>query len=364
MKTFNTDHPLRVAVAGASGYAGAELVGLLLGHPGVSLEALYVSEASLDAGRPIGEIDGRLIGRTDLTLSPLSDPAAAARLPGGGRLDAVLLCTDHAVSASLAPKFLEAGVTVLDLSGAFRLSDPDAYPRFYGFAHERPELLWEAVYALGEWVDRSELAEARLIALPGCYPTAAQLALRPLLAAGLLDPAMKPVIDAVSGVSGAGRKARLSSAFCEVSLAAYGIFTHRHRPEIEEHLGAGVVFNPHLGSFRRGILETITARLAPGIDPAAGAQALSEAYRQAYLERPLVRVREAGVLPKLGDVTGTPFCDIGFAVSEDGDVVLVSAIDNLVKGAAGQAVQVMNLRFGFHETAGLLPSFPTVPAGR
>ena len=339
---------LKAAVVGASGYAGTELTGLLLGHPGVELTALYVSAGSVDAGRPVAEIDGRLEGRTDLTLTPLSDPAAAAQ-----GLDLVFFCTEHEVSAKLAPVFLDTGAVVFDLSGAFRLSDPAAYPKYYKFEHANPELLDVAVYALGEYVDRELLAAARLVSLPGCYPTASQLALRPLIDAGLLDPAQKPVIDAVSGVSGAGRKAKLSSAFCEVSLSAYGVFTHRHRPEIEEHLGTRVIFTPHLGPFKRGILATITARLAPGADAAA----VRAAYENAYEGRPLVRVKKT--LPKLGDVVGTSFCDVGFAVSDDDpqqgkDIVVVCAIDNLLKGAAGQAVQVMNLRFGFNETTALI----------
>lgn len=334
---------LRAAIVGASGYAGSELAGLLLRHPGVDLVALYVSAGSADAGKPIAEIDGRLFGRTDLALTPLSDPEAAAQ-----GLDMVFLATEHAVSASLAPVFTAAGVVVLDLSGAYRLSDPADYPKYYSFEHAHPELLKDAVYSLGEFVDRDRLKTTKLVSLPGCYPTASQLALKPLLDAGLLDPAVRPVIDAVSGVSGAGRKAKISNVFCEVSLSAYGIFTHRHRPEIEEHLGSRVIFNPHLGSFKRGILATITAKLASGADAAA----VKDAYARAYDGKPLVRVRPA--LPKLDDVVNSSFCDIGYKVAEDGYIVIVSAIDNLLKGAAGQAVQVMNLRFGFPETTALL----------
>ena len=189
------------------------------------------------------------------------------------------------------------------------------------------------------------------MSLPGCYPTASQLALKPLIDAGLLDPAVKPVIDAVSGVSGAGRKAKLNSAFCEVSLSAYGVFTHRHRPEIEEHLGRRVIFTPHLGCFKRGILTTITARLAPAAQGEKAREKIAAAYASAYTGKPLVRLRDT--LPKLDDVTYLPFCDIGFTTDGE-DVVIVSAIDNLMKGAAAQAVQVMNLKFGFSETTALL----------
>ena len=337
---------LTAAVVGASGYAGSVLTGLLLNHPHVTVTHLYVSERSADAGKSVAAIDARLTGRTDLTLEPLTDPAAAAQ-----DLDMVFLATDHAVSAALAPVFTAAGCTVFDLSGAYRLADPADYPKYYGFEHAAPECLRRAVYALAEFVDPEKLRAADLVSLPGCYPTASQLALKPLIDAGLLDPAVKPVIDAVSGVSGAGRKAKLNSAFCEVSLSAYGVFTHRHRPEIEEHLGRRVIFTPHLGCFKRGILATITARLAPAAQGEKAREKIAAAYASAYTGKPLVRLRDT--LPKVDDVTYLPFCDIGFTTDGE-DVVIVSAIDNLMKGAAAQAVQVMNLKFGFTETAALL----------
>ena len=337
---------LTAAVVGASGYAGSVLTGLLLNHPHVTVTHLYVSERSADAGKSVAAVDARLTDRTDLTLEPLTDPAAAAQ-----NLDMVFLATDHAVSAALAPVFTAAGCTVFDLSGAYRLADPADYPKYYGFEHAAPERLKRAVYALAEFVDPEKLRAADLVSLPGCYPTASQLALKPLIDAGLLDPAVKPVIDAVSGVSGAGRKAKLTSAFCEVSLSAYGVFTHRHRPEIEEHLGRRVIFTPHLGCFKRGILATITARLAPAAQGEKAREKIAVAYASAYAGKPLVRLRD--LLPKLDDVTYLPFCDIGFTTDGE-DVVIVSAIDNLMKGAAAQAVQVMNLKFGFAETAALL----------
>ena len=340
---------IRAAVVGASGYAGSELTRFLLAHPAVELTHLYVSAASSDAGRAIAEIDGRLFGRTQLVLEPMTDPAAAAQ-----GLDAVFLATEHIVSAALAPIFAAQGAVVFDLSGAYRLPNASDYPKFYGFEHKHPELLDRAVYALGEFVDRGKLRAARIVSLPGCYPTASQLALKPLIDAGLLAADFKPVIDAVSGVSGAGRKAKIGNVFCEVSLSAYGVFTHRHRPEIEAHLGRPVIFTPHLGPFKRGILATITVKLAPGLgDQSQAREKIQQAYESAYAACPLVRLRPA--LPKLDDVVNLPFCDIGFSVDEEaGYAVVVSAIDNLIKGAAGQAVQVMNLRFGFPETKGLL----------
>lgn len=337
---------LRAAIVGASGYAGSILCGLLLRHPGVELTALYVSEKSLDAGKRIVEIDARLAGKTDLTLTPLTDVAAAA-----AGLDIVFLATDHAVSARVAPLFIEAGVRAFDLSGAFRLSDPSDYPKYYGFEHESTLTLRTAVYALAEFTEPAQLKKTLMISLPGCYPTASQLALKPLIDAGVLDTAFPPVIDAVSGVSGAGRKAKLSNAFCEVSLAAYGVFTHRHRPEIEEHLGQRVIFTPHLGPFKRGILATITARLAQ--EPRSTKESLTALYRKVYAGKPLVRIKDT--LPQLGAVQELPYCDIGCTVDEKGEyVVIVSAIDNLLKGAAAQAVQVMNLTYGFEETEALL----------
>ena len=340
-----TEAKLAAAIVGASGYAGTELTGLLLRHPNVELKHLFVSEKSADAGKAISEIDARLTGRTPLKLEALADPTAAAE-----DVDIVFLATDHAVSAAVAPVFNAAGCVVFDLSGAYRLSNPADYPKYYGFEHASPEYLKKAVYSLGEFVDVGALQATDLVSLPGCYPTASQLALKPLIDAGLLDPAVKPVIDAVSGVSGAGRKAKLSSAFCEVSLSAYGVFTHRHRPEIEEHLGRRVIFTPHLGAFKRGILATITARLSPATAGAAAHEKIAAAYQATYDGKPLVRLRKG--LPKLDDVTQLPFCDIGFTTDGE-DVIIVSAIDNLLKGASAQAVQVMNLKFGFPETTAL-----------
>ncbi len=184
--------------------------------------------------------------------------------------------------------------------------------------------------------------------MPGCYPTAAQLALKPLIDADLLDLNQWPVINATSGVSGAGRKAAISNSFCEVSLQPYGVFTHRHQPEIATHLGADVIFTPHLGNFPRGILETITCRLKPGVSQVQVAQAL----QQAYAHKPLMRLYDKGV-PALKNVVGLPFCDIGFAVQGE-HLIIVATEDNLLKGAAAQAVQCANIRFGYAETQSLI----------
>lgn len=332
---------LNTLIVGASGYAGVELVTYLNRHPHMNITALTVSAQSPDAGKLISDLHPQLKGIVDLPLQAMSDISEFSDV------DVVFLATAHEVSHDLAPQFLAAGCTVIDLSGAFRVNDSDFYQRYYGFTHQHPHLLEQAVYGLAEW-QRDALKTAQLIAVPGCYPTAAQLALKPLIDADLLDLTQWPVINATSGVSGAGRKASVSNSFCEVSLQPYGIFTHRHQPEIASHLGAAVIFTPHLGSFPRGILETITGRLKPTVT----AQQIAETFKKAYGDKPLVRLYEKGV-PALKSVVGLPFCDIGFAVQDD-HVIIVAAEDNLLKGAASQAVQCLNIRFGFAETQSLI----------
>jgi N-acetyl-gamma-glutamyl-phosphate reductase len=308
----------------------------------MNITALTVSAQSNDAGKLISDLHPQLKGVVDLPLQPMSD---ISEFSGG--VDVVFLATAHEVSHDLAPQFLAAGCVVFDLSGAFRVNDAAFYEKFYGFTHQHPEWLAQAAYGLAEW-NRDAVKEANLIAVPGCYPTAAQLALKPLIDAGVLNLNQWPVINATSGVSGAGRKAAMSNSFCEVSLQPYGIFNHRHHPEITTHLGAEVIFTPHLGNFKRGILETITCRLNAGVTRAR----IAEIYQQAYADKPLVRLYDTGV-PALKGVEGLPFCDIGFAV--DGEhLIIVAAEDNLLKGAAAQAVQCANIRFGYPETASLL----------
>ena len=333
---------LNTLIVGASGYAGAELVSYINRHPHMTITALTVSAQSNDAGKLISDLHPQLKGIVDLPLQPMSD----IREFSAG-VDVVFLATAHEVSHDLAPQFLAQGCVVFDLSGAFRVNDAEFYQKYYGFTHQHPQLLAEAVYGLAEWCGDA-LKEANLIAVPGCYPTAAQLALKPLIEGGLLDLTQWPVINATSGVSGAGRKAALSNSFCEVSLQPYGVFNHRHHPEITTHLGAEVIFTPHLGNFKRGILETITCRLKPGV----GRAQIAEAFSAAYADTPLVRLYESGV-PALKNVVGLPFCDIGFAVQGE-HLIIVAAEDNLLKGAAAQAVQCANIRFGFAETQSLL----------
>ncbi|MBE2897353.1 N-acetyl-gamma-glutamyl-phosphate reductase [Pasteurellaceae bacterium 20609_3] len=333
---------LNAVIIGASGYTGAELARILMLHPQFRLTALYVSHQSADANKALSALYPQLCGCVDLPLLPLDDIAAIAE-----SADAVFLATAHEVSHDLAPHFYAKGCQVFDLSGAFRVNDRDFYPQFYGFSHQHPDLLQSAVYGLPEWT-AEQISRTNLVAVAGCYPTVSQLSLKPLIEANLLDDTALPVINAVSGVSGAGRKASLTNSFCEVSLQPYGVFTHRHQPEIASHLGREVIFTPHLGNFKRGILATITAKLASGVSEAD----VQRAFEQAYANAPLVRLCTA--LPAVAQVQHTPFCDIGFRV-HNGHVIVVGAEDNLLKGAAAQAVQCANIRNQFEQTQGLLP---------
>ncbi|MEA9393452.1 N-acetyl-gamma-glutamyl-phosphate reductase [Acerihabitans sp. TG2] len=333
---------LNTLIVGASGYAGAELVAYLNRHPQMNITALAVSAQSADAGKLLSDLYPHLKGIVDLPLQPLVDAGELAKT-----VDVVFLATAHEVSHDLVPVFLAAGCVVFDLSGAYRVNQVDFYTRYYGFEHRHADWLAKAVYGLAEWQGEA-LKQAQLIAVPGCYPTAAQLALKPLVNDGLLNDAQWPVINAVSGVSGAGRKASLASSVCEVSLQPYGLFTHRHQPEIATHLGIPVIFTPHLGNFPRGILATITCRLKTGIT----AEDVAQCFHNAYHDKPLVRLYEKGV-PALKSVVGLPFCDIGFAL-EGEHLIVVATEDNLLKGAAAQAVQCANIRFGFAQTQSLL----------
>ena len=260
--------------------------------------------------------------------------------------DLVLLATAHEVSAELAPRFLAKGLPVFDLSGAFRVKDQDFYASFYGFTHDSEQWLDQAAYGLAEW-NAQAIQAAQLVAVPGCYPTASLCALKPLQQAGLIAKGWQPIINAVSGVSGAGRKAAINTSFCEVSLNPYGTFNHRHQPEISHHLGKEVLFQPHLGNYVRGILATIYVQLADGVTPAQ----VDQAYLKAYEGKPLVRL--TGQMPSIRGVAGTPYCDIAWQ-QQGNMLVVVCAIDNLLKGAASQAMQCINIKFGFDAGQGLI----------
>ncbi|BBM63614.1 N-acetyl-gamma-glutamyl-phosphate reductase [Vibrio alfacsensis] len=333
---------LKTTIIGASGYTGAELALMVNKHPELTLSGLYVSANSVDAGKNIAQLHGKLAGVIDMPVLPLTDPKQVAQ-----GSDVIFLATAHEVSHDLAPIFLEAGCQVFDLSGAFRVKSEHFYDTFYGFEHQYNNWLDKAAYGLAEW-NQEPIKTTPLIAVAGCYPTASQLAIKPLLEQALLDTNQWPVINATSGVSGAGRKASMVNSFCEVSLQPYGVFNHRHQPEIAQHLGCDVIFTPHLGNFKRGILATITMKLAQGVTEAQVAQA----FEQAYQGKPAVRLKGDGI-PRIQDVENTPFCDIGWKVQGE-HIIVISAIDNLLKGASSQAMQCLNIHYGYPELTALL----------
>jgi len=336
-----------VGIVGFSGYSGADLVTLLSRHAHVEPVLLEHREGG-DRPRPMGKV-----GLGD--DGPRRLPCSAESVRSGG-LAAVFLATPPEVSMELAGPMLDAGAKVIDLSGAFRLGTAENYQRWYKELHTRPDLLAEAVYGLPEFC-RSRVAGARLISNPGCYPTAANLALKPLLEAGAIARELGIVCDAKSGVSGAGRKASLKTSFCEVTenFSAYSIFDHRHVPEVLRTAGlqeGEFSFTAQLIPIHRGILETIYFRAAGSI---GSAEDLLEIYRTRYASEPFVRIYAPGQVPDLQAVAHTNFCDIGWKYDpETRRTVVVAAIDNLGKGAAGQAIQNMNLALGYPETAGLL----------
>jgi N-acetyl-gamma-glutamyl-phosphate reductase len=322
---------LNVSIVGASGYSGAELASLIAKHPSFSLSGCYVSEQSLDKHKILSDLYPEHANLLDTPLLPLTEQAY---IEIENTADYVCLCTDHKVSVDLAPKFLAMGKKVFDLSGGFRLACPSDYDEFYGFSHQSPQWLAQAEYGLAEW-NTEAIAKAQLVAVAGCYPTAALNALKPLKQANLLSEDTI-IINAVSGVTGAGRKANVATHFCEVSLAPYGLFTHRHSPEISQYLDHPVLFTPHLGNFARGILETIYVKLQPGVT----LEQINEAY-QVLADEPLIRLKGA-TMPSIKGVAKQPYVDIGWQQQGE-QLIVVAAIDNLLKGAAGQALQCMNI---------------------
>lgn len=362
----------RIGVVGGTGYTGAELIRLVGGHPhaevalvtstrqaGTAVSALYPALAGAAAAANGGGAAAAAAEAAPLVYETL-DVASAKE-----RCDGFFVCAPHGVAMDVVPDLLDEDHWVIDLSADFRLADPEVYAAWYGCDHAAPVLLAEAAYGLTE-LFREDVAGARLVANPGCYPTAALLALAPALSAGLIAGG-SVVIDAKSGVSGAGREPSPSTAFseCAESMTAYKVACHRHTPEIEEGMarltGApdAVSFTPHLAPMVRGILATCYGTLAGGGAPGAAAgkpdtAAIVELYREHYAEEPFVHVLDAGEMPATKSVSGSNRCHIGVAVDErTGRLVAVSAIDNLVKGASGQAVQNMNVMLGFDETAGL-----------
>lgn len=337
----------KVAVAGASGYTGAELLRLLIRHPAVEVVAA-TSESY--TGKPVTAVLPGLSGFVDLSFEPL-DPG---RLAAGAEI--VFLALPHTTSAPPVVSLLEAGCRVIDLSADFRLRDPEVYERWYQAAHAAPHLLSEAVYGLPE-LYREAIRRARLVAVPGCYPTGALLGLQPLVRAGqiALDSI---IVSAASGTSGAGRKLDLPLHFSEANenFKAYAVACHRHTPEIEQELSrlAGreivLLFTPHLVPMTRGILSTIYATPTSPV----GLETVHELFDQAYKGEPFVRVLPPGTFPETKRVWGSNYCDIGIGIdSRTGRAIVITALDNLVKGAAGQAIQNMNAMLGLPETIGL-----------
>ncbi|WP_206483140.1 N-acetyl-gamma-glutamyl-phosphate reductase [Thalassotalea sp. G2M2-11] len=336
---------MKVAVIGASGYVGAELIALLCGHDKISLNHLVVSEHSSSAEKTFSELHPKYAGICDLPLTPFSAQWLAQ---AAGDLDAVFFATPHEFSATWAQAFIEYGVKVFDLSGGFRLKKLEDYPTYYEFEHQYSELLDQAVYGLAEW-QAEEIKQTNLVAVPGCYPTASLLSLKPITHHQLHKMDGLIVVNGVSGVSGAGRKASLATSFNEVSLTPYNILQHRHQPEISQEAGASVIFNPHLAPYKRGLLVTITLQLKADVTEAQ----VKQAYLTTYQDKPLVRLVDTW--PKVDNVAHTPFADVHWKYEQDQQVLVVScAIDNLLKGAASQAIQCANISLGLASDYGLI----------
>ena len=333
----------KIGIVGGTGYTGVELLRLLTPHSEVELTAIT---SRSEAGRRLDDLYPNLRGHTDLCFVEPTDDALAA-------CDLVFFATPHGVAMRQAPGLLARGIKVVDLSADYRLQDLAVFSQWYGMQHESPEWVAKAVYGLPEIV-RAEIADAQLVAAPGCYPTAVQLALLPLLNAGAVD-ASDLIADCKSGVSGAGRGANVATLFAETndSFKAYGVSGHRHLPEIRQQLQrasddpVGLVFTPHLTPIIRGIHATCYARLTRQID-------LQALFESTYADEAMVDVLPAGSHPETRSVRGSNRCRIAVHQAPDSDRVVVLAVeDNLVKGASGQAIQCMNLMLGLPETTGL-----------
>lgn len=344
---------VKVGVVGAAGYAGVELVRLLAVHPEFELAVITSNE---DAGRALSSVYPAFEGVSDLAFSRHDAPELM-------ECDAVFLAVPHTAAMAQVPALLERGISVFDLSADYRLSDKDVFEKWYNAAHTSSELLETRAFGLPEIfsqdlasaAEKHAAGEPALVACAGCYPTATSIAAFPAVDSGWVDGTV--VVDAISGVTGAGKKPTARTHFCgaDENLEAYGVATHRHTPEIEQILGlpGKVVFTPHLAPLSRGLLSTVNLPLADSARDLA-AEDVVERYRSFYEGRPFVRVLPAGSMPKTSSVVGTCACQVGLAVNrEAGMLVAVGAIDNLCKGAAGQAVQCANLVFGYPETLGL-----------
>jgi N-acetyl-gamma-glutamyl-phosphate reductase len=334
---------IKVGIVGGTGYTGVELLRLLARHPQAQLQVIT---SRGEAGQRVSDMFPSLRGYVDL---PFTDPAQADL----AACDVVFFATPNGIAMQQARELLQAGVRVIDLAADFRIKDIAVWEKWYGMTHASPELVAEAVYGLPE-VNREQIRTARLVANPGCYPTSVQLGFLPLIEAGVVDTD-RLIADAKSGVSGAGRKAETHILFAEASdnFKAYGANGHRHLPEIRQGLAAacgkqvGLTFMPHLTPLIRGIHATLYAMLKTEVD-------LQQLFEARYASEPFVDVMPKGSHPETRSVRGANTCRIAVHRPQGGDtVVVLSVIDNLVKGAAGQAVQNMNLMFGYEETLGL-----------
>ncbi|MEZ5274931.1 MAG: N-acetyl-gamma-glutamyl-phosphate reductase [Opitutaceae bacterium] len=342
---------MNVGIIGASGYSGEVLVRLLLRHPAVNLKAITSRQ---HAGKSLESVMPAMRG---LAPDAVFDPSEAEALAARDDIDLFFLALPHGAAASFARPLVDAGRRVIDLSADFRISDTAVYSEYYGAAHPDPELLPRASYVIPEWADGS-WRERPLVAAPGCYPTSVLVPLLPLIQDGLVDTA-SVVVNSFSGVSGAGRKVAEDYLYCErtESAKAYGLVRHRHLAEIEEQMGLArkgpvvIQFTPHLAPMRRGIATTIVVPAAAG----QTLESLEACWERTYRGRPFVQRLERGSTPDTKDVVGTNRIDM--AATHDprtGNFIITSAIDNLMKGASGQAVQIMNLWFDLPETEGLL----------
>lgn len=339
--------PRQIAVVGLTGYTGLELAGILLRHPAVASTTFYVRETR--GANCVAELFPQFRGWGQAPLRALSLDSIMSSHAG-----TAFLATPHEVSADLAPALLDAGLRVIDLSGAFRSRSAETFTSWYKLPAPHAGYLGEAVYGLPELYS-AEISNAHLVANPGCYATSVILALRPLVEAGFIDPNQNVVCDCKSGASGAGKDPRRDLQFVEVdeNFKAYNLFSHRHTPEILDHTGLGesqLIFSTHLLPLARGILSTIYVALASQQSP----DVIEALYRKFYAGRPMVRIWPAGTLPELQHVARTNFCDIGFALENSGRrLILVSCLDNLGKGAAGQAIQNFNHILGIEEKTAL-----------
>lgn len=336
---------MKAAVVGASGYTGAELLRLIASHPQMSID--WVSGDS-QAGSLVRSVHPNLSAEYPELVLVDSDPTTIVERCDG--IDVVFLGLPHEASLALVPELVDRVRCVVDLSAAFRLNDVSAYPRWYGFEHDQPELLQRAVYGLPE-LHRSRLVDASLIATPGCYVTAATLALAPLVSRGMIRT-QGVIVDAASGVSGAGRVPKPSSHFTSVNedFTAYGLLDHRHTPEMQEQIGAEILFTPHLAPMNRGILATCYAQPADGFDPRGGR--ILDALHDAYRDETFVVVSEA--VPSTKATLGSNAVHITARYDErTNHVIVISALDNLCKGASGGALQAANVALGLPEESGL-----------